>query len=71
VEAAVEVEVARRLAEREKQRKDEEAKAKEDAAENSRTNANTIPSGALTPLLKHHKDLDNELMARLQELERK
>ena len=30
-----------------------------------------ISSGVLTPLLKRHKDLDNELMDRLQELERK
>lgn len=73
MEAAVEAEVARRLAEREKQ-KQEEARTQEDAAattDNSRTEANTVPSGVLTPLLKRHKDLDNELMTRLQELERK
>ena len=74
MEAAVQVEVTRRLAEREKQRQEEEAKTKEDATamvENSRMDANTVPSGVLTPLLKRHKDLDTELMARLQELERK
>ena len=73
MEAAVEAEVARRLAEREKQ-KQEEARTQEDAAattENSRAEANTVPSGVLTPMLKRHKDLDNELMTRLQELERK
>ncbi|KAG6853357.1 hypothetical protein C0991_005031 [Blastosporella zonata] len=31
----------------------------------------TVPSGVLTPLLKRHRDLDDELKLRLQELERK
>jgi hypothetical protein len=31
----------------------------------------TLPSGVLTPLLKRHKDLDDELKNRLHELERK
>lgn len=31
----------------------------------------TLPSGLLTPLLKRHKDLDDELKNRLHELERK
>jgi kinesin family protein 22 len=31
----------------------------------------SLPSGLLTPLLKRHQDLDNELRQRLQELERK
>jgi kinesin family protein 22 len=66
VEAAVEAEVARRLAERVKQQQHEEDKAMAE-----RSKADTIPTGVLTPLLKRHKDLDNELMARLQELERK
>jgi kinesin family protein 22 len=66
VEAAVEAEVARRLAEQEKQRL--EGKAHE-TIESSKTD--TMPSGVLMPLLKRHKDLDSELMARLQELERK
>ena len=62
----MEVEVAKRLAERGKQQYEEEEKA---IAERSKTD--TIPAGILTPLLKRHKDLDNELMTRLQELERK
>jgi kinesin family protein 22 len=65
VEAAVEAEVARRLAERVKQQHEEETAMAE------RSKADTIPAGVLTPLLKRHKDLDKELMARLQELERK
>jgi kinesin family protein 22 len=31
----------------------------------------SLPSGLLTPLLKRHQDLDNELRQRLQELEKK
>ncbi|KAL0579719.1 hypothetical protein V5O48_002283 [Marasmius crinis-equi] len=33
--------------------------------------AQPIPPGVLTPLLKRHKDMDNELQSRLQELEKK
>jgi kinesin family protein 22 len=66
VEAAVEAEVARRLAEQEKQRLEE---TNHETIENSKTD--TMPSGVLLPLLERHKDLDSELMARLQELERK
>ncbi|KAG7085767.1 hypothetical protein E1B28_003308 [Marasmius oreades] len=33
--------------------------------------AQPLPPGLLTPLLKRHKDMDNELQSRLQELERK
>lgn len=66
MEAAVEAEVARRLAEQEKQRLDGE---KHEAIESSKTD--TMPSGVLMPLLERHKDLDSELIARLQELERK
>ncbi|KAJ8075841.1 hypothetical protein PM082_021473 [Marasmius tenuissimus] len=33
--------------------------------------AKPLPPGVLTPLLKRHKDMDNELQARLQELEKK
>jgi len=66
VEAAVEAEVARRLAEQEKQRLGGE---NHETIESSKTD--TMPSGVLMPLLEHHKDLDSELMARLQELERK
>lgn len=64
MEAAVEAEVARRLAERSKQQEEEKTIA-------GRSNPDTVPSGILTPLLKRHKDLDNELITRLQELERK
>lgn len=61
----MEVEVAKRLAEREKQQNEEEKEVTEISK------ADTTPSGILTPLLKRHADLDNELMTRLQELERK
>ncbi|KAF8961771.1 kinesin-like protein, partial [Flammula alnicola] len=81
VEAAVEAEVTRRLAERERQRVEEEQREKEvkQGAEGqvarsrskSPTKENTLPSGVLTPLLKRHKDLDDELKNRLQELEKK
>jgi len=71
----VEVEVAKRLAaEREKEQAGRISKEKEqiirvhhDPAETS----GSLPSGVLTPLLKKHKDLDDELRARLHELERK
>lgn len=63
----MEVEVAKRLAERGKQQYEEE----EEKAIAERSKTDTIPAGILTPLLKRHKDLDNELMTRLQELERK
>ncbi|EEB88501.1 hypothetical protein MPER_13624, partial [Moniliophthora perniciosa FA553] len=33
--------------------------------------AQSLPPGILTPLLKRHKDLDDELKIRLQELEKK
>jgi kinesin family member 22 len=80
----VEVEVARRLEEREKERlrEEEERRAKElqeqqqaEASEKDMQPADepkqTLPSGVLTPLLKRHRDLDDELKARLQELEAK
>jgi kinesin family member 22 len=80
----VEVEVARRLEEREKERvrEEEERHAKQqqereqqqaEAAEREASEASkqTLPSGVLTPLLKRHRDLDDELKARLQELEAK
>jgi hypothetical protein len=35
------------------------------------SSSSALPSGVLTPLLKKHKDLDDELRARLQELERR
>jgi len=74
----VEAEVTRRLAER--QRQDDEERAKETAGREgqvartrSRSPAkeSSLPSGVLTPLLKRHRDLDDELKSRLQELEKK
>ncbi|KAF8903894.1 kinesin-like protein [Gymnopilus junonius] len=81
VEAAVEAEVTRRLAERERQRAEEEERRRA-AAESAKgqvarsrsrspTKEPSLPSGVLTPLLRRHKDLDNELKNRLQELEKK
>jgi len=74
--------VARRLEEREKERvrEEEERRAKEqqelaqqqaDASKEEEASKQTLPSGVLTPLLKRHRDLDDELKARLQELEAK
>jgi kinesin family member 22 len=77
----VEIEVTRRL--REKEQEDEERRKKEeeqraDASNSSlsrspskRDRDHSLPSGVLTPLLQKHKDLDDELRTRLQELERK
>ncbi|KAK7044906.1 kinesin-like protein [Favolaschia claudopus] len=84
---AVEAEVARRMEEKEKERQreleeeKERERAKEKEAGSSRqrtkspkrspkTKARDLPAG-LTPLLKRHKDLDDELQSRLAELERK
>jgi kinesin family protein 22 len=77
----VEAEVARRLEEREKERvkEEDERRAKEqqdqqaEAAEKKKDDSlkETLPSGVLTPLLKRHRDLDDELKARLYELEAK
>ncbi|PPQ86673.1 hypothetical protein CVT25_006748 [Psilocybe cyanescens] len=79
VEAAVEAEVTRRLAERERQRAEAEQNEKEAAQRmegrvsrsGSPTRDTSLPSGVLTPLLKRHKDLDDELKSRLHELEKK
>jgi kinesin family member 22 len=76
------MEVARRLEEREKERvrEEEERRAKEqqelaqqqaEASKEEEASKQTLPSGVLTPLLKRHRDLDDELKARLQELEAK
>ncbi|KAJ7855771.1 hypothetical protein B0H14DRAFT_3448870 [Mycena olivaceomarginata] len=82
---AVEAEVTRRLQERKsehegsgREREKEKEKEKENEAGSSgqptkspkRTRERELPPG-LTPLLKHHKDLDDELQSRLAELERK
>ncbi|KAF9458221.1 P-loop containing nucleoside triphosphate hydrolase protein [Collybia nuda] len=86
ISKAVEMEVARRLEEREREReKEEEARRSREqeqevqrrSSESSRSKSRspkkeqTLPSGVLTPLLKRHRDLDDELQNRLQELERK
>ncbi|KAF7964350.1 hypothetical protein HWV62_9731, partial [Athelia sp. TMB] len=86
ISKAVEAEVARRLEEREKERMLEEeakrAKELEQQAETSQasiqdssiveqSSAQSLPSGVLTPLLKRHRDLDDELKSRLKELENK
>ncbi|RXW20557.1 hypothetical protein EST38_g5299 [Candolleomyces aberdarensis] len=86
ISRAVEAEVARRLAEKEKEWQEEqkrqqaelEARAAAAAAEaeerrRSRTPEKdmSLPSGVLTPILKKHRDLDDELKQRLLELEKK
>ncbi|KAL5496032.1 hypothetical protein ACEPAH_3125 [Sanghuangporus vaninii] len=92
---AVEVEVARRLEERERRREEEERKeiekqllevVQEEDSHGSTPDVvlpeditrpttsatcSSLPSGILTPLLKRHEDLDNELKRRLAELEQK
>jgi len=78
----VEAEVTRRLAERERLKAEEERRERENDAlagptTRSRSKSpirgqeTTLPSGVLTPLLKRHKDLDDELKNRLRELEQK
>ncbi|KAI0319856.1 P-loop containing nucleoside triphosphate hydrolase protein [Amylostereum chailletii] len=77
ISKAVEAEVTRRLEAIEKQRQQEEdeRRAKEAAEKPTspppEADSQTIPAGILTPLLKKHQDLDNELRRRLQELEAK
>ncbi|OCB88535.1 kinesin-domain-containing protein [Sanghuangporus baumii] len=93
---AVEIEVARRLEERERRREEEERKEiekqllevvqeEEDSHRSTpdvvlpeditrpttSATCSSLPSGILTPLLKRHEDLDNELKRRLAELEQK
>jgi kinesin family member 22 len=75
---AVETEVARRLEEREKERErlreeqEQQGTAIPDSSESSpKQQKETLPPGVLTPLLKRHRDLDDELKQRLHELERK
>ncbi|KAF8137524.1 P-loop containing nucleoside triphosphate hydrolase protein [Boletus edulis] len=79
---AVEVEVARRLKEREDREREERAcleQEKENLAllekqddERRQAQANSkLPPGVLTPLLARHRDLDDQLRARLAELEEK
>ncbi|KAF8634231.1 hypothetical protein AX15_000994 [Amanita polypyramis BW_CC] len=78
----VEIEVTRRLEERlkEKEREEAERRKEEQRVEASTSSLSrspskrddgTLPLEDLAPLLKQHKDLDDELRLRLQELERK
>jgi kinesin family protein 22 len=80
ISKAVEAEVARRLAEREREREAERVKEEIEVAHTidpiqsgskSPEREQSIPSGVLTPLLKRHRELDDELKNRLQELEQK
>ncbi|KAG5651643.1 hypothetical protein H0H81_007953 [Sphagnurus paluster] len=83
ISRAVEAEVARRLAEREKEEQERRAKEQElrelerESSSNTQHRSRspkkeqTLPSGVLTPLLKRHRDLDDELKSRLEELENK
>ncbi|KAL0959519.1 hypothetical protein HGRIS_011233 [Hohenbuehelia grisea] len=75
---AVEREVARRLEERERQREKEERERLSHQQDNQRTRSKSpkkedisLPSGVLTPMLKRHKDLDDEVRARLETIEDK
>ncbi|KAG2032070.1 P-loop containing nucleoside triphosphate hydrolase protein [Suillus americanus] len=75
---AVEVEVARRLKEREElERQEKENIAlqfnlqREREKEKLKEEDQRLPTGVLTPLMARHRDLDNELRARLEELEDK
>ncbi|KAK0489541.1 kinesin-like protein [Armillaria luteobubalina] len=75
ISKAVEAEVARILEEREKERLEKETRMSPGSGRHKsrspKKESPPLPSGVLTPLLKRHKDLDDELKARLQELERK
>ncbi|KAI0266563.1 P-loop containing nucleoside triphosphate hydrolase protein [Gloeopeniophorella convolvens] len=83
ISKAVEAEVERRLKEKlvelERQRQADEAdRGRRDAEttvvlrdQSLEVSQRSLPPGLLTPLLKRHEDLDNELRRRLQELERK
>jgi kinesin family member 22 len=82
ISKAVEAEVERRLKEKlevmERQRVEDQEHTRQEAEIANTTRDQTfeipqpsLPSGLLTPLLKRHQDLDNELRQRLHELERK
>lgn len=73
------MEVARRLKEREEREREEQIKlqhekenpeAEERRMENEKVEQK-FPPGVLSPLLRRHRDLDEELRARLAELEQK
>lgn len=79
MEAEVERRLKQKLEEMDRQRAaDEEERSRKEAETTNTTIDQTfevgqrsLPSGLLTPLLKRHQDLDNELRQRLQDLERK
>jgi kinesin family protein 22 len=82
ISKAVEAEVERRLKEKldeiERQRTAEEERTRKEAEIADATKDQSLditqrglPPGLLTPLLKRHQDLDQELRHRLQELEKK
>lgn len=82
ISKAVEAEVERRLKEKldeiERQRTAEEERTRKEAEIADTTKDQSLditqrglPPGLLTPLLKRHQDLDQELRQRLQELEKK
>lgn len=77
---AVEAEVTRRLKEREEREREEQARLRQEKENIALMAKQTterekpeqkLPSGVLTPLLKRHRDLDEELRSRLAELEQK
>lgn len=79
---AVEAEVARRLKEREDREREEKGRLQQEKEnfvprekqddERRQTQAECrLPAGVLTPLLTRHRDLDDQLRARLAELEQK
>ncbi|KAI9569943.1 P-loop containing nucleoside triphosphate hydrolase protein [Boletus coccyginus] len=79
---AVEAEVARRLKEREDREREEQARLqqekenlalgeKQDDERRQAQADSKLPAGVLTPLLTRHRDLDDQLRARLAELEEK
>jgi len=74
--------VARRLKEREDREREEQARLqqekenlalgeKQDDERHQAQADSKLPSGVLTPLLTRHRDLDDQLRARLAELEEK
>ncbi len=78
MEAEVERRLKEKLDEMERQRAAEEERARKEAevADSTKDQSleivqRSLPPGLLTPLLKRHQDLDNELRQRLQELEKK
>lgn len=78
MEAEVERRLKEKLEEMDRQRSADEERARQEAEIADTTRDHTfeipqpsLPSGLLTPLLKRHQDLDNELRQRLHDLERK